>query len=244
MSTNPGRGEVLGIVGGMGPLASAEFLRTLYAHALAGAAGEQELPAVVMHSDPGIPDRTTAFLEGDDDAVLEHLEAALERLEGCGATQIVLCCVTLHHLLPRLPLRTRERIVSLLDLVFAEVERAPGPHLLLSTTGTRRLGLFQAHPEWARLEDRIVLPDAADQTAVHEAIYRLKRTGDAAPAAALVERLVARYGARSFIAGCTELHMVARHLEARSPGAAGGGSWPACIDPLTTIAHGLVEAYA
>ena len=48
--------EILGVVGGMGPLASAEFVKTIYEHSLGER--EQASPTVLMHSDPTFPDRT------------------------------------------------------------------------------------------------------------------------------------------------------------------------------------------
>src|SRR5689334_6778827 len=57
--------EVWGVLGGLGPLASAEFLATIYEHA--DASEEQRLPAVLLFSDPAIPDRTEALLCGRED---------------------------------------------------------------------------------------------------------------------------------------------------------------------------------
>lgn len=50
--------DPLGVLGGMGPLASAEFLKTIYECSVAG--GEQRSPSVIMYSDPTFPDRTEA----------------------------------------------------------------------------------------------------------------------------------------------------------------------------------------
>jgi aspartate racemase len=104
------RGEVLGIVGGMGPLASAEFVRTVYR--CASWEREQDAPRLVMYSDPAFPDRTDAFLTGDDDTVLHPLVAVLERLVDLGATRLLICCMTAHHLVPRLPAALHARVVS------------------------------------------------------------------------------------------------------------------------------------
>ena len=48
--------ESLGILGGMGPLTSAEFLKTIYEVNISGP--EQDAPACVLYSDPSVPDRT------------------------------------------------------------------------------------------------------------------------------------------------------------------------------------------
>ena len=91
----------LGVLGGMGPLASAEFLKSIYEVEIPGP--EQNTPAVVLHSDPSMPDRTTAFLNGRSEIVLERFITALERLDREGVSKIVVCCITIHYLLPQLP---------------------------------------------------------------------------------------------------------------------------------------------
>ena len=55
--------EVLGIVGGLGPMASAEFLKTVYEYGIGE--NEQDAPIVLMYSDPTFPDRTESFLAGE-----------------------------------------------------------------------------------------------------------------------------------------------------------------------------------
>ena len=60
-SINP-RSNVLGVVGGMGPLASAEFVKTIYEYGLNRR--EQESPSVVLVSDPTFPDRTSVSWQG------------------------------------------------------------------------------------------------------------------------------------------------------------------------------------
>lgn len=224
------RGRV-GVLGGMGPLASAEFLRTIYEHGAAGR--EQELPAVVLYSDPTFPDRSEAFLAGRQDAVLERLVGALEELEGLGVERVVICCVTLHHLLPRLPARLARRVVSLVEVACDELERRGRPHLLVCTGGTRAMRVFESHPAWERVRPLVRLPDGPDQRRVHEWIYRvLKRGGDREAAVPFLRGLLDRYRVDSLLAGCTDLHVLARAL-ARPAGGLGPVD---TLDPLSLVA--------
>ena len=50
--------KLLGILGGMGPLASAEFLKTIYEYGTRDL--EQRSPACILYSDPTFPDRTSS----------------------------------------------------------------------------------------------------------------------------------------------------------------------------------------
>lgn len=227
--------STLGIVGGLGPLASAEFLNTIYECSLDGV--EQESPFVVMSSDPSFPDRTEAFLRGEHDELLQRLVRVLRQLSEMGASKFVICCITIHYLLPLLPPDLRSRVVSLLDVIIDQVAQTRKRHLLICSQGTRRLGLFQNHRSWNLVKDRIVLPDDEDQEEIHqEIIYRIKREPDVGQFMPRVESLLVKYEADSFIAGCTEIHLLAKHFLSsnRSYG---------CIDPLFIIAKELAAEY-
>src|SRR5829696_1180251 len=223
----------LGVLGGMGPLASAEFLKTIYEASVSGP--EQSAPGVVLHSDPSMPDRTTSFLNGGTEIVLSRFIDALRALDREGVSKIVVCCITIHYLLPRLPPELRERVVSLLDVISSAITRTPDRHLLLCTTGTRQLRLFETHPDWARMKDRLVLPDDDDQQLIHRTIYQVKQQGDVQILVALVERLLEKYNVASFVAGCTEIHFASKRF-------AGTADQPQrCVDPLLIIANSVAR---
>lgn len=228
------RGEVLGVVGGLGPLASAEFVRTVYR--CASWEREQDAPRVLMDSNPAFPDRTSAFLSGNEHTVLPLLEEVLDGLVRMGATRLLICCITAHHLLPRLRAELRHRIVSVPEVIVGQVRRASGRYLVLCTNGTRYLSLLEREPGWEEVADRVVFPGAADQDFVHhELIYQLKRMADPAALAPTVSALRARHGADGFIVGCSEVHLLANVLH-------GGVEHPECIDPFLAIASSLAAA--
>lgn len=222
----------IGILGGMGPLASAEFLKTIYEAGVPGP--EQNAPAVVLHSDPSMPDRTSAFLNGTTAVVLERFVAALEKLEREGVSKIVVCCITVHYLLPQLPPALRSRIVSLLDVIAATIGRATDRHLLLCTTGTRKLRLFESHPQWPSMRERLVMPDEADQQEIHQAIYQVKAGADVQGLVDLVTRLLRKYEVESFVAACTEIHFASKRFS-------GAGAPYRCVDPLLIIADDVAR---
>lgn len=221
--------EVWGIVGGMGPLASAEFVNSIYREA--GSSKEQESPSIILISDPTVPDRTEYLLNGKHDILLKKLSSSVEALSAMGATRIVVCCLTIHPLIRRLAPGLRQRIISLLDLVLDAVLRSRSRHLLLCTTGTRKLGLFQQHVQWGQAQHKVILPDEQDQESIHQMLYEIKNQREVIAYIPFVEDLLKKYGVSSYIAGCTELHMVAKaHEQFR-----GQHRREFCIDPLTEI---------
>ncbi|MGP3998632.1 aspartate/glutamate racemase family protein [Streptomyces sp. 8N706] len=205
---------VLGVLGGMGPLASAEFLRTLYAREWAGP--EQSRPRVLLDSDPAFPDRTEAIRQGRVREMTERLEARLAELLARGASQVVVVCFTAHYFLHRLDPALRARVVSLVESTTAELTGTTGRFLLLSTEGTRRARIFEEAPGWDAVAHRVVRPDEDDQALVHRLIYRMKRHGPL-PGETLpqVERMRQAYGCSGLVLGCTEFHLVSRELTAR-----------------------------
>lgn len=224
------RRPLLGVLGGMGPLASAELLTTLYRLNLSE--HEQEAPACVLLSDPSFPDRTGAILRGETTELTERLADAVAALLELGAARVVVACVTVHRVLPELPAELRRRVVSLIDLVVDELLADPRDRLLLATTGSREGGVFTSHPRWGEVEATIRQPEPADQEALHERLYRLKRGEDPAAEVPFVEELEDRYGVEGLVFGCTELHLLQRPMAERGEPTAGR-----ILDPLMTVAR-------
>ena len=216
--------ETWGVVGGMGPLASAEFLKTIYEVCLGPQ--EQDAPVVILLSDPSFPDRTEALLDGREDILLELLRTSLDKLLMLGATRIIICCTTLHHLLARLETGLQVKIVSLVDIIMGQLLLDDGRKLLLCTEGTRRLQLFETHPLWERVAQQIVLPRDSDQRRIHQMIYELKSNRRMPAHTTLLEAFTAQYGVDGFVAGCTEMHLIAKDEASRF-------SW---LDPLVALA--------
>lgn len=235
MNRKIGQQELIGIVGGMGPLASTAFLSTLYE--LTVGEIEQQAGRFILYSDPVIPDRTEAFLAQRDDIIIAPFIHILQNLNKLHVRRIIVCCITLHHILPRLPEDLRVMIVSLLDVILSTVQQKQERQLLLCTNATLQLRLFQRHPLWEECADAIVLPCEQDQQTIHSLIYHLKAGGNVSLVAAKVQELLYKYGATSFIAGCTEFHLLSRYLEAFYGDQPPFGG----IDPLMTIAQELTR---
>lgn len=219
---------LIGILGGMGPLASATFLNTIYRFWNGNC--EQTAPRVLLYSDPALPDRSEMLLHRNAELLLEHFRPPLEQLCNLGASRLVICCMTIHCLLPRLPKWLQERVISMLQVAFDLVIASPGKHLLLCSSGTRQIRLFEQHPSWPSVCDRIVMVSAEDQNVVHQLIYRVKLGGDIRPVVAQFKSLLRHYEITSFLAACSELHILAHTAF---------GKEYCCLDPLTTIAERL-----
>ncbi len=228
--------DVMGVVGGLGPMASAEFLKTIYE--CCQGAQEQDFPVVMVHSDPTCPDRTSAFLAGRPEDVLEPLMLAFNRLLGMGATKLVMCCMTSHHLLPRIPPTVLERVISLPDIIFEQLAESGGRHLLICSTGTRQFQIFENHSRWEIFKRCFILPDEMDQQRIHQdLIYPIKLNPDAREVFPILEELMSKYQTDSFIAGCSEIHLVAKQLVFSGR----NQNNYSCIDPLMILARQIAK---
>jgi aspartate racemase len=195
--------EVLGVLGGMGPMATVDFLRKLVE--ATPAARDQDHLGVMVAQAPGIPDRTQAILGLGPDP-LPALTVALRRLEAAGATRIAIACNTAHHWHGALQALTGVPILHIVDAVAGALAMkgiAGGPIGLLATDGTMRAGIYPqrlaAHGFTCRAPE--------DQAAVMRAI-RLVKAGDVGAARGLLqaqaEALVAS-GCRQVVLACTEI---------------------------------------
>lgn len=194
----------IGVLGGMGPLATADFLAKL-AHATPAKRDQDHFP-ITVDSTPQIPDRVAA-LEGRGEDPLPALVAAAARLHAAGCALIAMPCNTAHLWYDRLAVRTALPIMHIADAVDAELGGARRVGLL-GTTATIRHRLFPA-----RLgEGRVWLqPDAFElESLVMPAIVAVK-AGDLARGHELLldaARRLAGRGAEVLVLGCTEIPLV------------------------------------
>lgn len=225
--------KTLGILGGMGPLASLAFLRTIYECNRAGSV-EQDYPDILLHSLSSVPDRTRSLLDSTDDLLARSLVRNLRALDACGVSKIVICCFTSHALVHRVPGEIREKVVSLVDLASRDLIDSRKPSLLLASLGSYRKDVFRSTEKAFEAMAYMVMPDEKDKVLIHSLIYEhLKPGRDMAPVCAAVKALLDKYRVTAFIAGCTEFHLLSRYIQAN---AISGISF---IDPLVSIARRL-----
>ena len=195
--------RILGVLGGMGPLASAEFMSRLTL--LTPAERDQDHVPAILWSDPRVPDRTAAFL-GQGDDPLPWLLRGLRGLAQAGAGAIVIPCNTAHGWYDALQAATALPILHIVDAAAAELQRlgcGRGPAGILATSGTLAMRLYQT-----RLGRDCLLPTEPEMAElVTPAIASVKANRPEAAHPLLGEaarRLVAR-GACAIVLGCTEI---------------------------------------
>lgn len=198
----------IGVLGGMGPLASAEFLVKLV-RATPASLDRDHFPTT-LDSSPQIPDRPSA-IEGRGPDPLDAMVVVARALEAAGCSLIAMPCNTVHHWYDRLAAASSLPIVHIADAVAAQLRRiAPQARRIgvLGTTVTSRLGVYSKRlgNEW-----EWVYPTEEElQTLVMPGAAAVK-SGDLAQGRALfheaVQRLAAR-GVDALVLACTEIPVV------------------------------------
>ncbi|GII76227.1 hypothetical protein Sru01_12090 [Sphaerisporangium rufum] len=195
--------RTLGVLGGMGPAATAEFLRLLAARVPGSA--DQDHPRVLVLSEPAVPDRTAAILDGGP-SPLPAIREGLATLVRWGADLLAVPCNTAHVSIDRLPDGPGAPLVHIVDATLAEAaRRAPEGGWLTATTGTVVSGLYQRRA--AALGYPLLVPGAAACEEIHQAATLVKagRTGEAARRYAAAAHALWRARRVPVLAACTEL---------------------------------------
>lgn len=196
--------RVLGVLGGMGPLASAHFMLRLTL--LTSAVREQDHVPAVLWSDPRVPDRTGGRRTGADDPLPWLLRGVRGlRQAGCGA--IAIPCNTAHEWYPELAAEGLP-VLHIVDAAAAELgRRATGATVgVIGTAATLRMRLYQGRLE--RLGWRVLVPAEAEMRELVTpaiALVKANRVAEAyGPLAEAVRRLAER-GSQAVVLGCTEV---------------------------------------
>ncbi|MGM9652051.1 MAG: aspartate/glutamate racemase family protein [Eubacteriales bacterium] len=217
--------HLLGVLGGLGPMASAYFYEMITEHT--DAASDQEHIDIILSSRASTPDRTAYILGRSPESPLPAMIEDAQALEAFGARAIVIPCNTAHYFIDEV-----RRAVSV-----------PVPSIIRETAhfvracGCRRAGIFategtiHAEAYQSALDAEGVgwqIPDEAGRALLMRIIYDYVKRGIRADPAMLYEaaRPLRADGCDCMILGCTELSVAARET----------GGDPLFIDSLEVLA--------
>jgi aspartate racemase len=227
--------RTIGILGGMGPEATALFFELVVRNTLARR--DQDHVPVIVCDLPQVPDRTAAILRGGPSPV-PALARGLKVLRRAGAGFAVMPCISAHYFYPALAARSPLPIVHLIEETAAAVRKLRLRVTkvgLLATTGTVRSRIVHDVFEAAGID--VLAPAPPGQERLMEAIYgpcgiKAGVTSGLPRAAVLgLARGLVRAGAEAVIAGCTEIPLVLRSGDLAVP----------LIDPMVIGARACVR---
>jgi len=194
----------LGILGGMGPLATCDLFRKVVENTRAGC--DNDHIHIIIDNNSAIPDRTAAILNGGADP-LPQMRASLQRLTDAGADVVIMGCNTAHYFYDALgECCTVERLNMLYETMAYLKAQGIKKAGLLASSGTVQSGIYAKAAEKYGIE--LLTPQDEAQEAVMGVIYDGVKAGvadyDTTTFKAVVSNLT-KAGAETMILGCTEL---------------------------------------
>lgn len=231
--------ELIGIVGGMGSHATVSLFRQLIN--TSPATKDQEYMEMLIHNNTRIPDRTEGIVHHGEDPLPELLRS-VKLLESCGATTIILACITAHYYSDQL-----ERSLSKAKLFHMIRETADYtcsmyPYLkkvgVLATEGTLKSGLWNREFDKRQI-NAIVLPDRYQRDCFDNVIYGAQGIKAGYQDDRLKKRLLEGceklydMGAEAIIGACSELPLMISKADLHLP----------YIDSIQVAVEKLIDRY-
>ncbi len=220
----------IGVVGGMGPMASQLFYKMVTE--MTEADRDQDHLNMIILSDTSMPDRTAAILSGEEQEVREKLRADLELLSRCGCQAACITCNTAHYFADQVAGEVDIELIHMIRETAKKIAREnPGARVaILATDGTIQTGLYQKRLEEVGVEPYI--PDAETQKQVMYQIYDRIKKGREWDAASWdsIEEEVRKAGCQRAIMACTELSVIK----------ADNGLADFYVDPMEVLAEKVI----
>lgn len=192
---------VLGILGGLGPEATVNFLDVLVDRTPAET--DQDHLETIVYSDPKVADRNEAILR-DGESPLPRLERNARRLELTGADRIVIASNTTHYYHDEIARAVDVPVPNMIEVTADSVSPNVDTVGVLTTTTAREIGLYDD----AFTEATVAYPEQMD--VLMDAIYAFK-SGDRDEAIRLFDSAVEPFLAtdiETVVLGCTEFSVL------------------------------------
>ena len=199
----------LGVIGGLGPLATAYFMELVTQ--MTDARTDQQHLELIIYSSPSIPDRTSYILGISRDNPLPRMIALGEKLSRQGVDHIAIPCMTAHYFFEELQHSIHAPIINgVRETVLHLKENGIRKVGIMATSGTIRAGIFRRELEKEGME--AMIPNSWAQNDVMHLIFGNIKAGLAPEMDRFFSAAesLRQDGAEAIILGCTELSLIKR----------------------------------
>ena len=197
----------LGIIGGLGPMATAYFFELITGMTLVES--DQEHIPILIQSVPDTPDRTEYILDNSKPNPLPYMVKAGLSLKEQGADYLVIPCVTAHYFYKELCEQINLPILSLIEETALTFQREQIDKIgILATTGTIQSEFLQNTLKEYDIQS--IVPEEGQQQKLMKIIYNELKVGKQPDMIAfweVCEHLRSK-GAKRLLLGCTELPLI------------------------------------
>ena len=163
----------LGVIGGMGPLATVSFYERVVLNTAAKCDNEHIDMVVLSHA--SMPDRTKCIIENRGGEFLEVIKKDFKILEDIGVEAVAIPCNTSHYFFNEFKKFTGLRIINMIEETILEVKRRGIEKVaVFGTLGTLNSKVYEKYANQHGLLVKEVSPE--DKQAVMDIIYDIKET--------------------------------------------------------------------
>lgn len=197
--------KTIGIIGGMGPLATVHLFERIVLRTRAER--DQEHIRVLIDSNTNIPDRTKAILGNGEDPVKELVNSA-KILENSGADFLIMPCNTAHYFIGEIKKHVNIPFIDMPEETAKYTYEKYGKDAvvgIMATDGTIKSKIYENY--YANQGIKTVIP-VKTQEKIMEFIYDVIKKGNYNAGADLLFECadeLSELGANAFLLGCTEL---------------------------------------
>lgn len=203
------KNRILGVIGGLGPAATAYFMELVVKMTMAQT--EQENVDMIVYNFPSIPDRTGYLLGSNLKSPLPGLRSVAQALERQKVSCIVIPCVTAHYFYRELQAVTSTPIINgVTETVRMLSEQGIKKVGIMATDGTIRSRLIAKELDNAGIIP--IVPSEQRQRDVMHLIYENVKVGKPPEMERFrkVQKELTDCGAQVIVLGCTELSIIKR----------------------------------
>ena len=202
----------LGVIGGLGPMATAYFMELIIK--MTKADTDQEHLEMIIYNCPQIPDRTAFILGKSKENPLPRIIELGQRLQEQQVDCIAIPCITAHYFHEEISKEISVEVIHGIRECGKLLKEAGADKIgIMATDGTISSGIFQKELEKMGME--VVIPDQIHQEMVMSLIYHDVKAGKA-PNMEHFQKVgdhLRTQGAQVIILGCTELSIIKKENE-------------------------------
>lgn len=165
----------LGVIGGMGPLATVKFYDKVVLNTEAHNDNEHIDLIVLNHST--MPDRTRCIIENKDTEFLNEIKKDLEILDKIGVDVVAIPCNTSHYFYDEFKNFTNLKIINMIEETILEIKRKGIKNIaVFGTLGTLNSKVYNKYAEKNGIKVKEITLD--DKNSVMDIIYKIKETNN------------------------------------------------------------------
>ena len=210
--------KTLGVLGGVGPLATIYFADLIIK--MTEAKTDQEHIPMVILNHASIPDRTDYILDKTKPNPLPVMIADAVKLQNDGCDYIVIPCNTAHYFFDEIQKSVQIPLINILEETVSYAQRTV-PNIrkigILATEGTIASGAYQSVIEKHGLS--FCLPSDEGQKSLMDIIYNQVKAGEKVNIFEFLRIIgeLKKMGSDAVILGCTELSVIKKDFDLNKP---------------------------